>query len=131
MNEPANFCGFPCDDPDRRARGLPPRPPPVRQPPRDIPGFPSGHHETIRDTVIEEFAGKDQERLDSPELEHGKDGVVRVEVDHEGDDLLRPPYRIDNHSPTGDLSDHTVYTDLQHANGQWTYDVHNLYGMRM
>jgi alpha-glucosidase len=131
MNEPANFCGFPCDDPDRRARGLPPRPPPLREPPRQIPGFPSGHHTAIHDHTSKRAVGSDQERLGNPNLQHSMDEIVHVNIDHEGDDLLRPPYRIANHVSSGDLSDHTVYTDLQHANGQWTYDTHNLYGMRM
>lgn len=127
MNEPANFCGFPCDDPDRVAkdRGLPPNPPPKRDPPRKIPGFPYGHHKSLQ---IETMDDRSQEPL-IPRDSSKTEGSVYVNADHEGEDLLRPPYRIENHSPSGDLSDLTVHTDLRHANGQWTYDVHNLYGM--
>lgn len=56
--------------------------------------------------------------------------MIHVAMNHTGDDLLSPPYGIRNYSPSGELSDLTMYTNLRHANGQWTYDTHNLYGMR-
>lgn len=49
-----------------------------------------------------------------------------LEVDHESDDLLFPPYRINNH--VGELGEQTMHPNLRHANGLWTYDAHNLYG---
>lgn len=135
MNEPANFCGFPCNDPKQLAknRGLPPNPPPTRDPPREIPGFPSSHDKSIWDNVLAHLPSQEheQEPLTPPVSDGNEEDVIYVEVDHDGDDLLRPPYRIDNHVSSHELSDKTVYTDLQHANGQWTYDSHNLYGMRM
>lgn len=41
MNEPANMCNFPCKDAEKEARqlGMPPEPPPLRDPPRRIPGY--------------------------------------------------------------------------------------------
>ena len=44
MNEAANFCEYPCLDPEGSARqaGDPPRPPAIRPgPPYPIPGFPA------------------------------------------------------------------------------------------
>lgn len=133
MNEPASFCRFPCNDPEKAARDqhMPPAPPPVRTPPRKIPGFPNGNDKATRDRFAAPHPDRNHQKpLTGPNQPHGE-GTIRVEIDHEGDDLLRPPYRIDNHVPTHELSDKTVYTDLQHANGQWTYDTHNLYGMLM
>lgn len=133
MNEPASFCRFPCTDPEKAARDqhMPPAPPPVRTPPRKIPGFPDGNDKATRNQITPQHSDRNHQMpLTGPKQPHGE-GMIRVEIDHEGDDLLRPPYRIDNHVPTHELSDKTVYTDLQHANGQWTYDTHNLYGMRM
>ncbi|KAG5942356.1 hypothetical protein E4U53_007258 [Claviceps sorghi] len=40
MNEPSNFCPYPCLDPESAAKDYPPPPPPVRQPPRELPGWP-------------------------------------------------------------------------------------------
>lgn len=42
MNEASNFCDWPCSDPDQYTidNDLPPAAPPVRDPPRPIPGFP-------------------------------------------------------------------------------------------
>lgn len=45
--------------------------------------------------------------------------------------LLFPKYEIHNDAPSGILSDKTAHTDVQHANGLWEYDVHNLYGSSM
>ncbi|KAK6843658.1 Alpha-glucosidase [Apiospora arundinis] len=41
MNEPASMCRYPCLDPAREAKriGVPPDPPPLREPPRALPGF--------------------------------------------------------------------------------------------
>lgn len=132
MNEPASFCGFPCNDPEKAARDqhLPPDPPPLRTPPREIPGFPSSDDKAARDkTSIQIISDDSQKPIPYPEHPHGGQ-IIHVDIDHEGDDLLRPPYKIDNHVSNHDLSAKTVYTDLQHANGLWTYDAHNLYGMR-
>lgn len=44
MNEPANFCDFPCEDPEQSAidQNMPPTPPPVRPDPVPaLPGFPN------------------------------------------------------------------------------------------
>ncbi|KAF2863108.1 glycoside hydrolase family 31 protein [Piedraia hortae CBS 480.64] len=54
MNEPSNFCGYPCLDPDAEAKSLgdPPRPPPVRLgSPRPIDGFPASFQPTCHAEV--------------------------------------------------------------------------------
>lgn len=130
MNEPASFCRSPCNNPDQQARdrGLPPAPPPPRDPPREIPGFPSGGHKAdaieiaVDVSVEQEVLGRLNART--------SDEQVHLDTDHKGEDLLKPPYRIDNHAGSGDLSDLTMDTNLRHDNGLWTYDTHNLYGMR-
>lgn len=129
MNEPASFCRSPCTDPEQTAkdRGLPPEPPASRDPPRSIPGLPSSHSQP----TIPKDGNDDQEPLQHLELRSEKSGGKHTysDVDHAGDDLLSPPYRIENHAGDGDLSDLTMDTNLRHANGEWTYDTHNLYGM--
>ena len=46
-----------------------------------------------------------------------------------GRDLINPPYQI--HNAAGSISNHTVSTDVIHANGLTEYDTHNLYGTMM
>ncbi|KAK4987843.1 hypothetical protein LTR66_007486 [Elasticomyces elasticus] len=46
-----------------------------------------------------------------------------------GRDLINPPYMI--HNAAGSISNHTLNTDLVHANGYVEYDTHNLYGTMM
>lgn len=129
MNEPASFCRSPCTDPKQSAkdRGLPPDAPDVRDPPRSIPGLPNSN---TAPTIPKDGNG-DQEPLQRLELRNAPDDrPVYSNVDHAGDKLLSPPYRIANHAGNGDLSDLTMDTNLKHADGHWTYDTHNLYGMR-
>jgi alpha-glucosidase len=45
------------------------------------------------------------------------------------ENLLNPPYAI--HNALDQLSQHTIRTDLIHANGLNEYDTHNLYGFMM
>ncbi|EQL34733.1 alpha/beta-glucosidase agdC [Blastomyces dermatitidis ATCC 26199] len=111
MNEPANFCNYPCKDPEKYAvdNKFPPEPPAVRLNPRPIPGFPPvfqpPHSRAKRD-------GK-----------HGhKQGLPNRE-------LINPPYKIRNQA--GSISNKTADTDLVHANGLVEYDVHNIYGSMM
>ncbi|KAL7272720.1 hypothetical protein RUND412_004462 [Rhizina undulata] len=102
MNEPTNFCDYPCVDPAQTARDrdVPPVAPPARNPPRPIPGFP--------DT----YSAKRMRRstLDA--------------------DYINPPYAIANDWPNG-ISDRTAATDLVHANGLLEYNTHNLFGTMM
>ncbi|KAJ7592387.1 glycoside hydrolase family 31 protein [Mycena floridula] len=47
------------------------------------------------------------------------------------DDLLNPPYAINNQAQGGELSSKTAWTNSTHANGLTEYDAHNLYGTMM
>lgn len=101
MNEPANFCNYPCSNPELSAieQHMPPQRLPVREPPAVIPGFPSA----------------------VPAVRKRQDEPI---------DVISPPYAIANGAPLG-LSDHTVHTDIAHYGGYIEYDTHNLYGTSM
>ena len=77
MNEPANFCPFPCDDPYAAAKGNPPEPPPLRAWPRPLPGWPcsfqpewsaptdcQGQYNHKRDLTIGDDKDDEEYRLD-------------------------------------------------------------------
>jgi alpha-glucosidase len=94
MNEPANFCRYPCPDPyaEADAQGLPP--------PRNSPRTRTPHvpvREAARRRTIERIL---------------EDGQV---------DLLEPPYAIGNDQPF--ISDRTARTDIVHENGVVEYDT--------
>ncbi|CAJ2502526.1 Uu.00g099200.m01.CDS01 [Anthostomella pinea] len=142
MNEPSNFpCYFPCDNPEASAVGYPPEPPPVRSPPRPLPGF-SCHFQP---------AGCNASSTTSVEI---RDGLPRAYFPHlilsgrqsegeqlglPGRDLLFPQYAIHNkaayedswNAAEGGISNKTVNTDITHANGLTMYDTHNMYGSMM
>lgn len=128
MNEPANFCRYPCNDPDGDAKrlGYPPKPPPEREPPRKIPGFPNSDQGSTADersqSTMTYTSGEASELTDVEVINQ------MFETDHEGDNLLEPPYKIRNRSPSGALSHRTTNTNIKHANGLYHYDTHNLYG---
>lgn len=108
MNEAANFCDWPCLDPDQYSidEDMPPAPPPVRDPPREIPGFPPVFQPSNKRSLQQRSPG---DKMGLP-----------------GRDLINPPYTIANEA--GSLSNKTMDTDLIHANGLAEYDTHNLYG---
>jgi alpha-glucosidase len=132
MNEPSNFaCDFPCNDPYGSAAkiGFPPAPPPLRNPPRPLPGFPCSFQP----------AGTPCTGTREARALFRRDAVVRAgsitgrqpagkEMGLPGRDLLFPPYAIHNAAPGGGISNHTVNTDVIHQNGLTMYDTHNLYG---
>ena len=105
-------------------RGLPPDPSPVRSPPRSIPGLsPKGDSQAADITPgiqVTEGITHDDQRTGSGQ------SFGRQNVNHDGDDLLFPPYHINNH--VGELGQQTMHPNLQHANGLWSYDTHNIYG---
>ncbi|KAI1140562.1 glycoside hydrolase family 31 protein [Hypoxylon sp. FL0543] len=144
MNEPSDFpCYFPCDDPDAAAVGYPPEPPPVRSPPRPLPGFPCDFQPE----------GTDCAKIEVKSLEI-RDGMPRAYFNNlfisprqtegqqkglPGRDLLFPKYAIHNkaanedswNAAEGGISNKTVNTDVIHQNGLAMYDTHNLYGTMM
>ncbi|RPB21000.1 hypothetical protein L211DRAFT_828647 [Terfezia boudieri ATCC MYA-4762] len=146
MNEPSNFCPYPCD-PDRLAKelGLPPPSPPKREPPRRIPGFPGSDmfqispRQHIDDELHRRWRRKYAPQLTALRSTGGfqrqtssKEGIRNVDFDikPERKSLLDPLYQIHNDFPDG-LSHKTVPTDIRHRNGYYEYDVHNLFGTTM
>lgn len=150
MNEPASFCRYPCADPEdaARRRGVPPRPPPVRSPPRLIPGF-NVSEDDIDSSTSEDGWESDTIESSNPDDDQrplGRRDRYRVQVANDdgqvpleqrdtrtasmsaqkGYDVINPPYSIRN--TAGKLSDLTVHTDVRHHNGLLQYDTHNLYG---
>ncbi|EEQ27204.1 putative alpha-glucosidase [Microsporum canis] len=113
MNEAANFCDWPCSDPERweRDHDLPPAPPPVRPIPRPLPGFPG--------------------ELQPKSVKTAKRDEIKVpnKAGLPGRDLIDPPYRINNEA--GSINNKTMDTNLVHSNGLVEYDTHNLYGTMM
>jgi alpha-glucosidase len=143
MNEPSNFpCNFPCDDPETAAIGYPPDPPPVRTPPRPLPGWPcvfqpegtDCNATTKRDIVSPAIrsATSDIAPLDTRQSSGQQLGLPNR-------NLLFPKYAIHNkaaymdswNSDRGGISNHTVNTNLIHYNGLAEYDTHSIYGTMM
>lgn len=117
MNEPSNFCVWPCQDPEGFARDNddPPAPPPVRpNAGYTIPGFPADFQPGS--------SSKLQRSIRSRQASGSMAGVP-------GRDLINPPYHIQN--DFGSISNKSMRTDLQHANGLYSYDTHNMYGSMM
>ncbi|KAI0344944.1 alpha-glucosidase [Trametopsis cervina] len=111
MNDPASFCVDPCDDPFQQA---------IEQdlPPARITAPPNQYTDPFN-TSLSTFQ--------TP----AKRAVITPAFDHSGEDLLHPPYAINNQAGAGALSDRTAWTDSLHANGLVEYDAHNLYGTMM
>lgn len=138
MNEPANFCDFPCEDPFGFAveGDYPPAAPAVREPPRALPGWPADFQ-----------PGSSSSKRQVASIQEGKPASVNIARDQPTGEqmglpdrnLLYPPYAIHNkaayqdswNSLQGGLSNKTVHTDIIHQNGLAMYDTHNLYGHMM
>lgn len=113
MNEPSNFCDYPCSDPDGFAieNKDPPAPPPVRDGPAiSLPGFPADF----------------QPPATNQKRQVSQSGSMRGLPDR---DLLNPPYSIQN--AAGSLSNKSLNTNLAHFGGYMEYDTHNMYGTMM
>ncbi|KAK4209186.1 glycosyl hydrolases family 31-domain-containing protein [Rhypophila decipiens] len=145
MNEPSNFpCNFPCDNPEAAAVGFPPEPPPVRTPPRPLPGWPCDFQPVgtaCKRSVLDASETTDLE-VRGPLRSKHEPLVARAsgqQLGLPGRDLLYPKYAIHNkaayqdswNAEQGGISNKTVNTDLIHENGLAEYDVHNLYGTMM
>ncbi|KAL0942150.1 alpha-glucosidase [Colletotrichum truncatum] len=149
MNEPSNFpCYFPCDDPYGSSKGFPPDPPPVRENPRPLPGWPCDFQPPGTDCKTQSKRS-DLVQKESPRtlpLDKKFDNLVLAERQTAGQrqglpgrDLLFPKYAIHNkaawdtesNAAGGGISNKTVNTDVIHQNGLTMYDTHNLYGSMM
>ncbi|ROT40791.1 hypothetical protein SODALDRAFT_307227 [Sodiomyces alkalinus F11] len=134
MNEPANFCIFPCQNPEEEARrqGMPPEPPPARPPPRPLPGY--NITIPVGPSPNTDFSGAAADGLPpiDPLPVHQEQRMLGEVSRGKEEDLLFPPYRIANGGNARlDLSYRTVDTDVAHYNGLKEYDLHNLYGSMM
>jgi alpha-glucosidase len=139
MNEPSNFCPYPCNDPEGQARlqEMPPSRLPVRTPPRPIPGFPETYSISNREIKSRgsEYrrhlarTAKASSPMGKSSLEYVKRDYVK-RASSADVDYISPPYAIGNKAEYG-LSDRTAQTDIVHYNGLIEYDVHNLYGTSM
>ena len=104
MNEPANFCEYPCSDPERQAGG----------------GFLSLDGQTLMIIPPSSNALASPANINKPK---------RPMTGLPNRDLLNPKYKIGSH--VGLLSNHTANTSVLHANGLTMYDAHNLFGTMM
>lgn len=145
MNEAANFCPFPCPDPEAYAAAnrFPPRRPFVRSQPRVIPGFPPEFQPGASNATPDSLPYNDPNlapaasvsqptKLKRQTTEFGEE--LDTPLGFPGRNLLEPPYRIQNAATEqdyGGLSNKTLNTDLHHENGLAELDVHNLYGTMM
>ncbi|KAK9446292.1 uncharacterized protein VB005_00137 [Metarhizium brunneum] len=144
MNEPSNFpCNFPCDDPYAAAEGYPPPAPPVRAPPRPLPGWPCELQPANATDCYRSAAAPPPPSPEPPAIAPAPRAAAAAAAGDQkglpGRDLLYPRYAIHNkaayedawNGAQGGLSNHTVNTDVRHQNGLAMYDTHNLYGSMM
>ena len=131
MNEPSNFpCPYPCDRPEATAKevGFPPPPPPLRLPPRPLPGFPTEFQppekNQKREPETDDMNSIERSIFESPPSV--KRARPSAAMGLPGRDLIDPPYAVQN--AAGSISNLTVDTDIMHQNGYVEYDTHNLYG---
>lgn len=117
MNEPSNFCSYPCSDAVAFAteNGDPPPAPPVRTNGPDIalPGFPANFQPG---------------QTNAPPRKRQATALGSMQG-LPGRNLIDPPYQIGN--AAGSISNKTAATDIVHHNGLVEYDTHNLYGAMM
>ncbi|KAK4958489.1 hypothetical protein LTR10_004917 [Elasticomyces elasticus] len=108
MNDPANFCPWPCDDPVGYAatHGQPPPPPDLRTSWPELPGFPADFQPNSTNAAVKRDASGNM-------------------TGYPGRDLLYPQYQINN--TDGNLTANTIWPDLVHYGGYAHYDIHNLF----
>lgn len=146
MNEPSNFpCFFqpgeePGCDPYEAAQGYPPEPPPVREVPRPLPGWPCSFQPPGTDCDDEStnsVSKREPELLEPLPRGHKSENLVLAGRAGKGDqkglpgrDLLYPEYAIHNkaaymdswNAEIGGISNKTVNTDVIAQNGIAQYD---------
>ncbi|KAH6695232.1 alpha-glucosidase [Plectosphaerella plurivora] len=133
MNEPANFCPFPCSDPFGEAarQGYPPRPPPLREQPRPLPGFPTGDAAAIPEPTPDTPAKEEETVFRIQPVEDGNAQAPLEPRKEHGDDVISPPYKINNKGRQAPLTENTMRTDVVHSGEHRHYDAHNTYGFMM
>jgi alpha-glucosidase len=125
MNEPSNFCEYPCDNPEAETA-------------QDAIGFAIGKNSPeqslgTRKVLDEEKIAhrpskKKARREDNPAKVGSREVAERGDTGTKkglpGRDLIDPLYKIQN--AMGSLSNKTANTDLIHQGGWTEYDTHNL-----
>ncbi|KAJ4376120.1 hypothetical protein N0V83_001401 [Neocucurbitaria cava] len=116
MNEPSNFCNYPCGDPEAQADNAAQV---------EFGNNAPDASRRVAHRSLTRRAGTLQAQartLASRQEDGSKKGLP-------GRDLINPSYKIKN--AYGILSNKTVDTDLIHQGGWAEYDTHNLYGTMM
>ena len=113
MNDPANFCPWPCPNPVAYAatHGQPPDPPPLRSSWPELPGFPADLQPPSNTTQV------------------AKRQAAGNMTGLPGRNLLYPAYQINN--TDGNLTANTIWPDLVSYGGYVHYDLHNLFAQGM
>ena len=138
MNEPSNFCPWPCEDPDGFLRSpagdwINPEPPkPIPYNPRPLPGWPEDFQppkDQSSVSTVEPIVQSAPLELIEPEAIPQSKAVTGPSIGLPDRDLLNPKYDIGQ--AEGTISNLTMFTNLFHANGMASYDTHNMYGSMM
>ena len=134
MNEVAQFCPDIQCDPKQHAddTNTPPDPehPPRPNTGRPIPGFPDSF-QPDNGTARNHNSNNNNNNEDTRSLEYRQqeDAPRGDKKGLPGRDFFDPLYKISNH--LGNISDHTVYTNVTNHDGTRQYDTHNMYGLAM
>jgi alpha-glucosidase len=126
MNEPSNFCEYPCSNPDARTT-------------EDAKGLAAGGGSSTKSLSTKKVHDEEEaaQSLSKRKSQHENNlaNVKSREIAERqnggskkglpGRDLINPQYKIQN--AMGSLSNKTANTDLVHQGGWTEYDTHNLY----
>jgi alpha-glucosidase len=125
MNEPSNFCDYPCDDPTAK----------TAQDPISLTARDEGAEQSLATKKVR--SAEELAQSPSKEKVQREDNLAQVQtrelVERQnsgskkglpGRDLINPLYKINN--VLGSLSNRTANTDLIHQGGWTEYDTHNL-----
>lgn len=117
MNEPSNFCEYPCDNPGGTEDS-------VAQP--EVHGFDAqGAPSLVATTPAAPLQAEVRKHVpQASACDSATHQAVGMKKGLLGRDLISPLYKINNH--LGLLSNRTADTDLIHQGGWTEYDTHNL-----
>lgn len=125
MNEPSNFCEYPCKNPDAATV----QDAPSFIAPSTFPKLASTKKAREEEEVVESPSKKRSRRIETTAKVDSREAIERQEVGTKkgvpGRDLINPSYKIQNEN--GILPMRTADTDLIHQGGWTEYDTHNLY----
>ncbi|KAH7552291.1 glycosyl hydrolases family 31-domain-containing protein [Bipolaris maydis] len=132
MNEPANFCPYPCSDPEAYSEESknPPEPPAVRTSAgRQIPGFPAGFQPQSNSSTARRSVVKGPSSMRPSKRQAPNSAGDAKHLGLPGRDLINPKYQI--HNEAGSISNRTLATDIKNYDGSYHYDTHNFWGSMM